>query len=917
LSYTIEAGKESGLVQIGVIPRPLILVQIAAINPATGMVDSGSDTVYLTTTPTLGGATRTYGGNTYQARLQSNPIAAIQAQSPEGYDIPGSVSLTIADGDFVIWTNHANRYGWKGGTMTVLFVLYDIPSGTYSSNAYTWTFICDKPNVDAAGVITVAGQARQSLTRLTVPNFADQNRCGNTFPATAAQRLDGLTNPTSPFFGCGYSPDLVSIGGVGNVTTANLTSPDGSPLTDGAGIYLTCDLTRSCGPAKSTPTQGCMARLGSGGGFTGTAWGAGAGDGGGLNAFSIQNGTDLAAIALLVGFPVFGLISLLFGGSAHGAPAGSTSINLGHLLTFSTVNTGDQFIVNGNKYTVTHNFTTDHLGNTPVTFTPPLVSAVSDGTLVYTSSAPDGNITKDQAGRPTGHFTGNTWVAQQGWTGKEYTNGSAGTQYGFNAPNPATGSRYYNQGYGTQWVNATVLAPAGDPNSDRAECIVCLAPVGPASVLKVVCNGVQVPLVQLGQNAGDGLFAAYVRSAGGRTGVVNGDAPYDGQGDPHGSMCWIEVVVPAQLAAAGSLFQVQVLVQFPQCLHAYPVATATISGADTILTLPAGIASPDIVAGATIYVKGNSGVPDGAYGVVGSPTAGPPGTIPIAGNWTGTGGSIFYYPSAPDAAMNDNGLVAANPVWALMDLLTWGPFTVADFDTLTWYNAAQICAAQISYLNINGVSATHARYRCSFALQSSNRMSLAKAVLGLRNCAGIILARNPANGLLQCYIEETLADQQPAPVTGSNYNTAVSSLHADGTSGSGYLAYLFDGVGSIKEGSFKLGGNSLNNTPNTVAFPFQDSANVWVQDSCTTIDANGYVASGSQEIEAPLQLMGIDNFDQAIRMSNLALAKAMYCNLRFDAKGSELPTFKTTVKAAHLASRVGFICGINYEQLGV
>jgi hypothetical protein len=117
LSYTIETGKETGLVQSGVIPRPLILVQIAAINIATGMVDSGSDTVYLTTTPDLGGSTKSYGGNTYQARLQSNPIAAIQAQSSEGYDIPGSVTLTIADADFVIWTNHANRYGWTAGTL--------------------------------------------------------------------------------------------------------------------------------------------------------------------------------------------------------------------------------------------------------------------------------------------------------------------------------------------------------------------------------------------------------------------------------------------------------------------------------------------------------------------------------------------------------------------------------------------------------------------------------------------------------------------------------------------------------------------------------------------------------------------------------------------------------------------------------
>ena len=132
----------------------------------------------------------------------------------------------------------------------------------------------------------------------------------------------------------------------------------------------------------------------------------------------------------------------------------------------------------------------------------------------------------------------------------------------------------------------------------------------------------------------------------------------------------------------------------------------------------------------------------------------------------------------------------------------------------------------------------------------------------------------------------------------------------------GYLAYLFDGAGSIEKGSFKLSGRSLNDTPNTVAFPFQDSANVWVQDTLTTIEPKGYISSGNQEIEAPVAMMGIENFDQGTRRSNVILAQALFGNSRFDSGGTELFSFKTSVRAAHLASRVGFICGINYEQLG-
>jgi hypothetical protein len=830
MSFTIESGKETGLIQANVIPKPLILCALAAINPATKLVDSGSDVTYLTTTPGLGGNTLTYAGNVYEARLQGNPIEQIQAQSPQGYDIPGSISLVIADGDFTIWTTHANAFGWRGGTLTVIFVLWDILSFSYSTNAYTWTFILDKPSVDfGAGVIKVTGQARQSMTRLTVPNFARQNRCGNTFPANAAQRLDGLVNPTSLFFGCGYSPDLISIGGVGNTTTANLTNPDGSALTDSAGNYVMCDYTRSCGSGRGTRTQGCMARLG-----------------------------NYAA-------------TTTFG--SGGKPCG-----------------------------------------------------------------PDGDIANDSGNRATGHFTGDTWVSPQGWSGKQYVNPSAGTQYGFNAPNPPTGTTYYNQGYGTQWVNATVLEPFSGSNDLLAECIVCMATNGPATVLKVLVNGVEVP-----ENApATNDFTYVVRSGGGRSSTVSQVPVLNGQGDPHGSTCWILVTVPAELAGSGSIPTVQVLVQFPQCLHAYPIASAVYSGGgNTILHLAAGVGNnynAGVNAGQAFFLAGNSGVPNGSYTASAvtqtvSPTT---GTITIPGNFNGTGGSIFYYPiAASDDGFSDvvpsaGGIptiaVAANPVWALMDLLAcWGPFTALDIDAASWYAAAQICAVQIGYTDINNNAATHARFRCSLALTTTQRQSLAKAVLAIRGCACIILARNPVNGLIQCFIEQTLADQQSAPISGSNYSTAVASMPATSTTlvpsltTPGYLAYLFDGGSatvqpSIEKGTFKLGGRTLNDTPNTITFPFQDEANQFVQDTITTIDPDGYVTSGNQEIPASFAPMGIDNFDQGTRVSNIELAKALYGNSRFDAGGTELPSFKTTVKAAHLASRVGFICGIIYAQ---
>lgn len=80
MAFTIEQGKEAGLVQGAVIPKSITLCQLTAID---------GDTVYLCTTPMLGLTSMTYGGNTYLARLKSDPIDQIQAMSAQGYDIPG------------------------------------------------------------------------------------------------------------------------------------------------------------------------------------------------------------------------------------------------------------------------------------------------------------------------------------------------------------------------------------------------------------------------------------------------------------------------------------------------------------------------------------------------------------------------------------------------------------------------------------------------------------------------------------------------------------------------------------------------------------------------------------------------------------------------------------------------------------
>src|SRR5207302_6728941 len=66
-----------------------------------------------------------------------------------------------------------------------------------------------------------------------------------------------LNDPSSPFYGCGYSADQG--GGCGNTGPANHFNASGDRVTDGAGIFVSCDYVRA---DSGDATSGRMARLG-------------------------------------------------------------------------------------------------------------------------------------------------------------------------------------------------------------------------------------------------------------------------------------------------------------------------------------------------------------------------------------------------------------------------------------------------------------------------------------------------------------------------------------------------------------------------------------------------------------------------------------------------------------------------------
>lgn len=685
MSFTIldnTLGKESATPG-----RPLMLAVVTA---------KDGHVTRLTTAAASGGSTLVYGGDTYKCRISNANIDQIQAVSPQGYDIVPSFGLELQDSDASLYTNDITPHGWRGAELRVVFIMWDVPSGTFSDDSFQWKFILGKPGVaDSNGTLklTVDSTSKMNMGRIKVPSVPISRRSPWVFPGSTvtdptgvAARIAGLSDRTSIYFQCGYSPD--QLGGVGNYETG--TTP-----------FLTCDYTR----------QSCIAR---------------------------------------------------------------------------------------------------------------------------------GMFSVDSSSRPTGRFGGITWIPPVQFSGKQYTSGNK--IYGFNQPITAIFNECWNFLYGTQWVDATVVNTAAEPNSLRGEAVVCVAANGPANVVKLVVNGVEIPY-----NGSDVLFTWRYVNQGGRNGHVNGDAIYDGQGDPYGSLCCIEFVVPTQLASGGAP-QVQALAQGP------PVATFLDNG-------------------------------DGTF-------------------------AVSYEQST-------------NPIWHLIDLLTWGNWsynitdvTLADIDLASFCVAAAVCDTSISYLNLTGASATHERFRSSFALKGSQRQALSQVVTALRNSANIMLGPNSATGLLSCFIRQTLADQQPAAIAGSNYNTAVSSKTADGTTADGYLAYLFSDNGSIIKGSFKTVPRPIADTPNRVSFAFQDEDNVWVQDSLSQVDPDAYVSSGNTPIDVPLQVNAIPNFDQATRISNVQLSEALRGNARDDADGTEYFEFRASVGAVHLVSLMGAICGLEWQQLG-
>ena len=200
-------------------------------------------------------------GKTYQPRVLSHQVFEIGMGSEDGIDGISRVSINLANADSYFSQIERNT-GWKGSRLTVGFVFYDLRQNIAASEtAVLFQGMANSPDEITESTLRLSFTNRLNLQRVLIPSVHIQKRCPWVFPSSAAQRIEAVTGGNegkySPFFRCGYSPDVE--GGTGNViagepyTVCGYTRPDcvarGMFSVDGAG-----HVTRRFGGIEFVPS---------------------------------------------------------------------------------------------------------------------------------------------------------------------------------------------------------------------------------------------------------------------------------------------------------------------------------------------------------------------------------------------------------------------------------------------------------------------------------------------------------------------------------------------------------------------------------------------------------------------------------------------------------------------------------------
>jgi hypothetical protein len=159
----------------------------------------------------------TYGGNTYAPLVMKHNVFAVQTSSDQGVDVIPRVSLSMANADSY-FSELERSVGWKGATMTVTFLFYNLLENAPTSDAAVlFQGIVNPPDQSTESLFQLSAVNWMNMQRVLLPPVRIQRRCPWLFPSNAQQRQEavngGSSGQYSLFYPCGYSPDQT--GGVG------------------------------------------------------------------------------------------------------------------------------------------------------------------------------------------------------------------------------------------------------------------------------------------------------------------------------------------------------------------------------------------------------------------------------------------------------------------------------------------------------------------------------------------------------------------------------------------------------------------------------------------------------------------------------------------------------------------------------
>ncbi|GAC1674243.1 MAG: hypothetical protein NVS9B2_23530 [Steroidobacteraceae bacterium] len=264
-----------------------------------------------------------------------------------------------------------------------------------------------------------------------------------------------------------------------------------------------------------------------------------------------------------------------------------------------------------------------------------------------------------------------------------------------------------------------------------------------------------------------------------------------------------------------------------------------------------------------------------------------------------------------------------NPVWRVLDALIWGNYTYSQCDIQSFIDEAPFCDALVTYTDLNGKQKQHPRFKCQYAIETSRTgADVLQSILRSFNAQ---TTRNAQTGKLRILIRKSLADQQPKPIPGSNYDVGIGSITATGGGGTGYVAYHFDESNITRSNAddppfLRMYTDASSQTPNRITFSFQDEDNSFAHDSISVVDpdaiarAGGYDVNGTgeQEVIEQLNVLGVSSFDQAIRISNVSMAERLRGNPTADSRGTIYVDIPCSFRAVHL--QTGQIIAVTWTQ---